>query len=124
MVNFTPASRAGFSVLPGPLVADDGLLDAFALWRDVGLEYERAPARVARATAIHMGHRIGAVVWCFSMSAGCRFTCLRVGNVAELCRYGMLVLLVFLAQTGARIMNCRVASAARGRGQRTVRSAR
>jgi len=78
-------------------------LDAFTTWGDVGFDYEGRLLALPAATAIHVAHRIGALMVLFYVG-WLALHVLRVGNEQNVCRYGMLLLLVFLAQMALGIV--------------------
>jgi cytochrome c oxidase assembly protein subunit 15 len=71
---------------------------AFTMWRDLGLDYESRLLDLPGATAIHMGHRVGALIVLLYVG-WLSLHVLRVGNKDNLCRYGGLVLLMLLLET-------------------------
>lgn len=79
-------------------------VDAFTLWRGIGINYEGGVLTLAAATAVHMAHRIGAAVTFLYIGWLALYT-MRVGGDTKLCRYGMLVLAMLLAQVALGIMN-------------------
>lgn len=80
------------------------LLDGFTQWQGTGLAYEGLALSLAGSTAIHMAHRIGAVIVLLYVGWLALHT-VRVGYENNLCRYGVLVLVVLLAQVTLGIMN-------------------
>ncbi len=78
-------------------------LEGFALWRDIGIDYEGVLLNLESATAIHMAHRIGALVTLLYVGWLALHT-IRVGARDLLCRYGLLVLVLLLAQMTLGIM--------------------
>lgn len=79
-------------------------VDGFTLWRGLGINYEGGVLSLSAATAVHMAHRIGALVTALYVGwLGWRT--IRVGGENKLCRFGMLVLAVLLAQITLGIMN-------------------
>jgi heme a synthase len=104
MVNHAGLACPDFPTCQGQWWPPMEFVDAFTMWRDVGLDYEGRLLTLPGSTAIHFGHRIGAAMvllyvgW-FALHV------LRVGSDGKLWRYGLLVLAVLLAQTGLGIMN-------------------
>lgn len=103
MVNYAGLACPDFPTCQGEWWPPMEFFEAFTLWRDVGLDYEGRLLALPAATAIHMGHRIGALVVLLYVGWLASHV-LRVGHEQNLCRYGMLVLVVFLAQIGLGIM--------------------
>jgi len=91
----------GFPGLSGPVVAGNGFVEAFTMWRDVGLDYEGRLLALPAATAIHMAHRVGALI-VFLYVGWLASHVLRVGTTHSALR--MLVLLVLLAEVALGIM--------------------
>ncbi|HEX9628064.1 MAG TPA: COX15/CtaA family protein [Acidiferrobacterales bacterium] len=79
-------------------------IDGFTLWRGLGLAYEGDALDLAGATAIHMAHRLGAVITLLYIGWLALHT-IRVGFENNLCRYGLLVLVVLLAEVTLGVMN-------------------
>jgi cytochrome c oxidase assembly protein subunit 15 len=103
MVNHAGLACPDFPACQGQWWPPMDSLDAFTMWRDIGLDYEGRLLALPGATAIHFAHRIGAVMvllyvgW-FALHV------LRHGHDGNFCRYGMLVLTVLLVQTALGIM--------------------
>jgi cytochrome c oxidase assembly protein subunit 15 len=77
---------------------DMDFADGFILWRDLGLDYDGRLLNLSAATAIHMAHRVGAVITLLYTGWLALHT-IRIGGQGNLCRYGLLLLAVLLAQT-------------------------
>jgi cytochrome c oxidase assembly protein subunit 15 len=103
-VNYAALACPDFPVCQGSFRPPMNLFDGFALWRDIGLEYEGVLLNLEAATAIHMVHRTGALVTLLYVGWLAVHT-LRLGAGSNLCRYGMLVLLLLLAQTTLGIIS-------------------
>jgi cytochrome c oxidase assembly protein subunit 15 len=103
-VNYAALACPDFPVCQGSFRPPMNLFDGFALWRDIGLEYEGVLLNLEAATAIHMVHRSGALVTLLYVGWLAVHT-LRLGAGSNLCRYGMLVLLLLLAQTTLGIIS-------------------
>ncbi len=61
-VNYAGLVCPDFPLCQGQWWPPMNLLEGFTLWRDVGLDYEGILLNMEGATAVHMAHRIGAVV--------------------------------------------------------------
>jgi cytochrome c oxidase assembly protein subunit 15 len=72
--------------------------DGFVLWRDIGLDYEGVLLNLEAATAVHMAHRLGAIITLLYIGWLALHT-IRVGARDNLCRFGLLVLVLLLAET-------------------------
>ncbi len=70
----------------------------FTMWRDLGLDYQSRLLDLPGTTAIHMGHRVGALITLLYVG-WLSLHVLRVGNEENLCRYGGLVLLMLSLET-------------------------
>lgn len=103
-VNYAALACPDFPVCQGTFWPPMNLLDGFALWRDIGIEYEGVLLNLEAATAIHVAHRVGALVTLLYVGWLALHT-MRIGSRDHLCRYGMLVLLLLLAQVTLGIIN-------------------
>jgi cytochrome c oxidase assembly protein subunit 15 len=103
-VNYAALACPDFPICQGTFVPPMNFFDGFALWRDIGLEYEGVLLNLEAATAIHMAHRIGALVTLLYVGWLALHT-MRIGSRDNLCRYGMLVLVLLLAQVALGIIN-------------------
>ena len=103
MVNLAGLACPDFPMCQGSWWPPMDFSDAFTLWRDIGFSYEARLLALPAETAIHMGHRLGAIV--VLLYAGWLAAhVIRVGHEGNLCRYGMLLLLALLAQTALGVM--------------------
>lgn len=99
---WTSANYAGlacpdFPTCRGVLWPSMDYVNGFALWRDMGLSYEGGMLSLAAATAVHMAHRIGAVIT-FLYIGWLALHTMRLGYENNLCRFGFLVLILVVAQ--------------------------
>jgi cytochrome c oxidase assembly protein subunit 15 len=102
MVNHAGLACPDFPNCQGQWWPPADFLDAFTMWRDVGLNYEGQLLALPGATAIHLAHRVGALM-VLAYVGWLALHVLRVGHEGNFCRYGMLVLFVLLLQTGLGI---------------------
>ena len=72
-------------------------VEGFAQWRAIGLDYEGGMLSLAAATAVHVAHRLGAVIT-FLYVGWLALHTMRLGYENNLCRYGFLVLVLVVAQ--------------------------
>jgi cytochrome c oxidase assembly protein subunit 15 len=79
-------------------------LDGFTLWRGLGINYEGGVLTLAAATAVHMAHRIGALIT-FLYVGWLALHTMRRGREEKICRYGLLVLMMLLLQVTLGIAN-------------------
>ena len=103
MVNHAGMACPDFPVCQGQWWPAMDFIEAFTMWRDVGLDYEGRLLALPAATAVHMAHRIGALMVLVYVG-WLALHILRVGHEQNFCRYGMLVLVMLLAQMGLGIM--------------------
>ncbi len=103
-VNYAALACPDFPICQGTFVPPMNFFDGFALWRDIGLEYEGVLLNLEAATAIHMAHRAGALATLLYVGWLALHT-MRIGSRDNLCRYGMLVLVLLLAQIALGIIN-------------------
>jgi cytochrome c oxidase assembly protein subunit 15 len=101
-VNYAALACPDFPVCQGSFWPPLDFFNGFALWRDIGLQYEGVLLNLEAATAIHMAHRVGALVT-FMYVGWLALHTIRVGAGSHLCRYGMLVLLLLLSQVALGI---------------------
>jgi len=80
------------------------VLNGFTLWRDIGIDYEGVQLDLPATTAIHMSHRVGAGILLLYIGILSVRT-IRLGARDRLCRFGMLVLFVLLAQVTLGIIS-------------------
>jgi len=93
MVNYAGLACPDFPLCQGAWWPPMEFNAGFTLWRDVGLDYEGRLLNLSATTAIHMGHRLGALI--VALYVGwLALHVLRVGNEENLCRYGMLLLVI------------------------------
>jgi cytochrome c oxidase assembly protein subunit 15 len=98
MVNYAGLACPDFPKCQGVWWPQMDFVAAFTMWRDLGLDYESRLLDLPGATAIHMGHRVGALIVLLYVG-WLSLHVLRVGNKDNLCRYGGLVLLMLLLET-------------------------
>jgi heme a synthase len=103
-VNYAALACPDFPICQGTLSPPMNFFDGFALWRDIGIEYEGVLLNLEAATAIHMAHRVGALVTLLYVGWLALHT-IRIGSRDHLCRYGMLVLVLLLAQVALGVIN-------------------
>lgn len=103
MVNYAGMACPDFPICQGSWWPPMDFLDAFTLWRDIGLDYEARLLALPAATAIHMAHRVGALMVLLYVG-WLSLHVLRVGHEQSLCRYGMLVLVVLIAEMALGIV--------------------
>src|SRR3990170_4588870 len=93
MVNYAGLACPDFPTCQGQWWPAMDYLNAFTLWRDVGLQYEGKLLDLPSATAIHMAHRVGALITVLYVG-WLALHVMRVGFRENLTLYGLLVLLL------------------------------
>lgn len=96
MVNYAGLACPDFPRCQGTYWPPMDFLEAFTRWRELGVEYESGVLNLEAATAIHMAHRIGALITLLYVG-WLSLHVLRVGIEDNLCRYGLLVPAILLA---------------------------
>lgn len=104
MVNHAGLACPDFPACQGQWWPPMDSLDAFTMWRDIGLDYEARLLALPGATAIHFAHRVGALIVLLYVG-WLALHVIRHGHENKFCRYGMLVLVFLLLQTGLGIMS-------------------
>jgi len=96
-------------------------VEGFTLWRGLGVNYEGGVLSLPAATAVHMGHRLGALI-VFLYVGWLALHVMRVGGDVQgrtsvaggrmsgatkehLCRYGLAMLIALLAQIALGVIN-------------------
>ncbi len=103
MVNYAGLACPDFPTCQGELWPPMNYLDAFTLWRSVGIQYDGVLLDLPSATAIHMAHRVGALITLMYVG-WLSLHVLRVGFQENLFRYGLLVLVWLAAELALGIM--------------------
>jgi len=102
MVNYAGLACPDFPTCQGDYWPTADFVDAFTLWRDVGPEYENEMLSLSAATAIHLAHRVGALITVLYIGWLAAHL-LRVGYQENLCRYGLLLLVMLSFATALGI---------------------
>ncbi len=79
-------------------------VDGFTLWRSVGVNHRGGMIDLAGITAIDVAHRVAALIVLLYVGWLALRT-IRVGFDSNLCRYGMLVLVLLLGETIVGVMD-------------------
>lgn len=101
--NYAALACPDFPACQGTFWPGMNFIDAFTLWRNIGVQYEGILLNLEAATAIDMAHRIGALITTLYVGWFAVHT-MRRGVRDNLCRYGLLVLLLLIAQVTLGIM--------------------
>jgi len=96
--NYAAMACPDFPTCQGVYWPGMDFLSGFVLWQDIGIDYEGIQLNLEAATAVHMVHRLGAVITLLYVGWLALHT-IRLGANDHLCRYGLLVLVLLLAQT-------------------------
>ena len=80
---------------------DTNFGEGFVLWREIGVDYEGGILDQASRTAIHMAHRIGAVITLFVLL----FVSFKLIRVATFQRIGALLMTLILVQFLLGVLN-------------------
>lgn len=102
--NYAALACPDFPVCQGTFWPAMNFVDGFTLWRDIGLQYEGVLLNLEAATAVHMAHRVGALITLLYVGWLALHT-MRLGVRDNLCRYGLLVLVLLLAQVTLGIIS-------------------
>ena len=95
--NYAALACPDFPTCRGVWWPNMDFVDGFVLWQDLGFEYEGGMLSLAASTAVHMAHRIGAVIT-FMYIGWLGLHTMRIGYESNLCRYGFLVLVLVSGQ--------------------------
>lgn len=93
MVNYAGLACPDFPTCQNEYWPTVDFVDAFTLWRDLGPSYESDLLSLPAATAIHMAHRVGALIVVLYVG-WLALHVVRVGYKEGLARYGLLLLAV------------------------------
>ena len=101
--NYAALACTDFPTCHGGLWPEMDFREAFVLWRGLGINYEYGVLDAPARTAIHMTHRIGAVVAAIAILA-LALRCLKAREVV-LVRAAKVLLLALVAQLALGISN-------------------
>jgi len=96
--NYAAMACPDFPTCQGTYWPGMDFLSGFVLWRDIGIDYEGIQLNLEAATSVHMAHRLGALISLLYVGWLALHT-IRLGANDQLCRYGLLVLVLLLIQT-------------------------
>jgi cytochrome c oxidase assembly protein subunit 15 len=99
--NYSALACPDFPTCQGKLWPDSNFGDGFVLWRKIGVDYEGGVLDLPSRTAIHMAHRIGAVVTLVLLG----FLALRLLMTVQTRTAGAVLGIVLLAQVTFGILN-------------------
>jgi len=95
--NYAALACPDFPACQGSYWPAMDVLSGFTLWRDVGLDYEGVLLDLPATTAIHMSHRVGAGILLLYLGI-LAIRAIHLGARDRLCRFGLLVMVLLLAQ--------------------------
>jgi cytochrome c oxidase assembly protein subunit 15 len=78
--------------------------DGFTLWHKLGINYDGGVLSLAAATAVHMAHRLGALVTLLYVGSLSLYV-IAAGRTHHLCRYGLALLIILLVQVTLGVLN-------------------
>jgi cytochrome c oxidase assembly protein subunit 15 len=103
MVNYAGLACPDFPTCQGLWWPAMDQLNALTLWRDVGFAYDRTLLDLPATTAIHMNHRLGALI--VLLYAGwLALRIMRIGTQESLRWHGLLLLLLLLEEAILGVM--------------------
>lgn len=103
MVNYAVLACPDFPTCQGEYWPSADFVEGLTLWREVGIEYEADSLGLPAATAIHYAHRVGALL-ALLYPGWLALHLLRVGHEENLCRYGLLLLVMLSFATALGVM--------------------
>jgi len=99
--NYSALACPDFPTCHGQFLPDSNFADGFTLWREIGVDYEGGVLDLRSRVAIHMAHRVGAVVaFCVLL-----FLAYRLARTPVTQRGGILLLALVLTQVTLGILN-------------------
>ena len=99
--NYAALACPDFPTCQGQLWPDTNFREGFILWREIGTDFEGGVLDLPSRTAIHITHRIGAVVTLLLLL----YTGFRLTRVAPLQRGGVLLIALVSLQFALGVMN-------------------
>lgn len=99
--NYSALACPDFPTCQGKFLPDTDFREGFTLWREIGVDYEGGVLDLRARVAIHLAHRIGAVV----AFGALLFVVVRLMRTAVTQRVGALLLALVLAQISLGILN-------------------
>jgi cytochrome c oxidase assembly protein subunit 15 len=99
--NYAAMSCPDFPTCQGEMWPDTNFREGFILWREIGVDFEGGVLDLPSRTAIHMAHRIGAIITFFVLV----FAAFKLTRVSTLQRSGLLLLALTCTQVLLGILN-------------------
>jgi cytochrome c oxidase assembly protein subunit 15 len=95
--NYAAMACPDFPTCQGSYWPAMDFMNGFVLWRDIGVDYEGVLLNLDAATGVHMVHRLFSLATLLYVGWLALHT-IRLGARDNLCRYGLLVLVLLLAE--------------------------
>jgi cytochrome c oxidase assembly protein subunit 15 len=99
--NYSALACPDFPTCQGEWMPDTNFRDGFVLWREIGVDYEGGVLDLPSRTAIHMAHRIGALVTFLLLG----ILALRLLRLPQCRRGGAVLAALLFAQVTLGILN-------------------
>jgi len=99
--NYSALACPDFPTCQGQWMPDANFADGFILWREIGVDYEGGVLDLPSRTAIHMVHRIGAIVTLLILG----LLAIRLVRLPDWRNSGILLGVVLLGQVTLGILN-------------------
>lgn len=99
--NYSALACPDFPACQGQWMPEVNFSDGFVLWREIGVDYEGGVLDLPSRTAIHMAHRIGALVTLLVLG----ILAIRLMRIPEWRNSGILLGIVLLGQVTLGILN-------------------
>lgn len=99
--NYSALACPDFPTCQGVMMPETNFRDGFILWREIGVDYEGGVLDLPSRTAIHMAHRIGALVTFLLLG----ILALRLLRLPACRKGGTVLAAVLLAQVTLGILN-------------------
>lgn len=99
--NYAALACPDFPTCHGKLLPETDFREGFTLWREIGVDYEGGILDLRARNAIHLAHRIGAVItFCLLL-----FVAIRLFRTPAAQRGGIVLLALLLAQVTLGVFN-------------------
>lgn len=99
--NYSALSCPDFPTCQGEMWPETNFREGFILWREIGVDFEGGVLDLPSRTAIHMAHRVGALVAFLVLV----FAAFKLTRISTLQRSGLLLLTLTCAQVLLGILN-------------------
>ena len=99
--NYAALSCPDFPTCQGEMWPETNFREGFILWREIGVDFEGGVLDLPSRTAIHMAHRVGAIITFLVLV----FAAFKLTRISTLQRSGLLVLGLTITQVLLGIFN-------------------